>query len=95
MLEARFTIEHQAGLQARPAALFVQVASRFVSRIWVAKGLKKVNAKSIMGVMSLGVRQGDEVTIIIEGEDESKAMSAIQRLIASNFSDVPHNNASS
>nr|WP_204486622.1 HPr family phosphocarrier protein [Caldicoprobacter guelmensis] len=94
-MEARFTIEHQAGLQARPAALFVQVASRFVSRIWVVKGLKKVNAKSIMGVMSLGIKQGDEVTIIVEGEDESKAMSAIQRLIASNFSEVPHNSASS
>lgn len=92
MLEAKFTIEHQAGLQARPAALFVQVASRFVSRIWVVKGLKKVNAKSIMGVMSLGIKQGDEVTIVVEGEDENKAMSAIQRLITSNFSEVPSNN---
>lgn len=94
MLEAKFIIEHQAGLQARPAALFVQVASRFASRIWVVKGLKKVNAKSIMGVMSLGIRQGDEVTIIVEGEDESKAMTTIQRLIDSNFSEVPHNSAS-
>ncbi|MFO7294962.1 MAG: HPr family phosphocarrier protein [Clostridia bacterium] len=94
MLEAKFTIGHEAGLQARPAALFVQVASRFASRIWVVKGLKKVNAKSIMGVMSLGIRQGDEVTIIVEGEDESKAMTTIQRLIDSNFSEVPHNSAS-
>lgn len=94
MLEAKFTIGHEAGLQARPAALFVQVASRFASRIWVVKGLKKVNAKSIMGVMSLDIRQGDEVTIIVEGEDESKAMTTIQRLIDSNFSEVPHNSAS-
>jgi len=94
VLEAKFTIGHEAGLQARPAALFVQVASRFASRIWVVKGLKKVNAKSIMGVMSLGIRQGDEVTIIVEGEDESKAMTTIQRLIDSNFSEVPHNSAS-
>jgi len=94
VLEAKFTIGHEAGLQARPAALFVQVASRFASRIWVVKGLKKVNAKSIMGVMSLDIRQGDEVTIIVEGEDESKAMTTIQRLIDSNFSEVPHNSAS-
>jgi len=94
VLEAKFTIGHEAGLQARPAALFVQVASRFASRIWVVKGLKKVNAKSIMGVMSLDIRQGDEVTIIVEGDDESKAMTTIQRLIDSNFSEVPHNSAS-
>lgn len=94
MLEAKFTIGHEAGLQARPAALFVQVASRFASRIWVVKGLKKVNAKSIMGVMSLGIRQGDEVTIIVEGEDEDGAMSAIRRLIESGFSEVPNNSIS-
>ena len=48
MLEIRITIAHEAGLQARPAALFVQVANKFTSRIWIAKGDKKVNAKSIL-----------------------------------------------
>jgi phosphotransferase system HPr (HPr) family protein len=89
VLETRITIAHEAGLQARPAALFVQVANKFTSRIWIAKGDKKVNAKSILGVMSLGVRQGDEITVIVNGDDEENAMSAMQKLIASNFSEVP------
>ena len=88
-METRITIAHEAGLQARPAALFVQVANKFTSRIWIEKGDKKVNAKSILGVMSLGVRQGDEITVIVNGDDEENAMSAMQKLIASNFSEVP------
>ncbi len=88
MQETKVTIMHEWGLHARPAALFVQVASKFSARIWIVKGLKKVNAKSIMGVMSLEVCQGDEITLIVEGKDEKEALSAIQRLIDSNFSDV-------
>ncbi|MGI6188887.1 MAG: HPr family phosphocarrier protein [Clostridiales bacterium] len=91
MLEAKITVTHEAGLQARPAALFVQVANRFTSRIWITKGTKKVNAKSILGVMSLGVVQGDEVTITIDGEDEGTAMFTMKKLIISNFSDIPQN----
>ena len=93
MLEAKLTVAHEAGLQARPAALFVQVANKFASRIWITKETKKVNAKSILGVMSLGVQQGDEVTIIIDG-DEERAMHAMMKLILSNFSDIPQNDIS-
>jgi len=80
---------HEAGLHARPAALFVQVASKFTSRIWVQTDSKKVNAKSIMGVMSLGVYLGEEITLIVEGKDEKEAIAALGRLIKSNFTDVP------
>ena len=80
---------HEAGLNARPAALFVQVSSKFNSRIWVKTGSKKVNAKSIMGIMSLGIRLGDEFILIIEGSDEKEAINALTELINSNFTHVP------
>jgi len=80
---------HEAGLHARPAALFVQVASKFSSRIWIQTDTKKVNAKSIMGVMSLGVYSGNEITLIIGGKDEKDAMAALNKLIKSNFVEVP------
>lgn len=89
MKVSTITIDHPTGLHARPAALFVQVASKFQSRIWVEKGSKKVNAKSIMGVMSLSVRKGDEVIITADGKDEKKAMEAIKRMVESNFTDIP------
>lgn len=80
---------HDAGLNARPAALFVQVSSKYNSRIWVQIGSKKVNAKSIMGVMSLGVAKDGEIEVIIEGNDEQKALEALKELIDSNFSHIP------
>ena len=92
MLSGTFKIMHEAGLHARPAALFVQIASKFSSRIWVETDSKKVNAKSIMGVMSLGVHSGQEITLIIEGKDEKEAMTALTRLIKSNFTDIPEVN---
>jgi phosphocarrier protein HPr len=89
MQVSTITVNHQTGLHARPAALFVQVASKFQSRIWVELGSKKVNAKSIMGVMSLSVSKGDEVVLIADGKDEKKAMAAIKKLVDSNFTDMP------
>jgi len=89
LLSATFKIMHEAGLHARPAALFVQVASKFSSRIWIQTDTKKVNAKSIMGVMSLGVYSGNEITLIIDGKDEKDAMAALNKLIKSNFVEVP------
>lgn len=65
------------GLEARPIALLVQEASRFDSRIYLEMGTKKVNAKSIMGMMSLGLANGDEIIITTEGSDEDAAASAI------------------
>jgi len=89
MQVSTITVNHETGLHARPAALFVQVASKFTSRLWVERGSKKVNAKSIMGVMSLSVSKGDEVVLIADGKDEKKAMAAIKQLVNSNFTDIP------
>ena len=80
---------HEDGLSARPAALFVQVSSKFNSRIWVKVDSKKVNAKSIMGIISLGVGQDNEITITAEGNDQEEAMRALTELIDSTFSCIP------
>ena len=81
---------HPAGLNARPAALFVQVASNFISRIWIETGSKKVNAKSIMGVMSLKVPADGQITILAQGNDADDAIDSLVMLIDSNFSHIPN-----
>ncbi|MDP4106697.1 MAG: HPr family phosphocarrier protein, partial [Bacillota bacterium] len=67
-------VKLKTGLQARPAALFVQEANRFSSDIFLEKDGKKVNAKSIMGLMSLAVSTGTEINIIADGDDEQSAI---------------------
>lgn len=77
-MESRdFKIVAEAGIHARPATLLVQTASKFSSNITLSYQGKEVNLKSIMGVMSLGVGQGADVTIKTEGDDEEAAMAAI------------------
>ena len=72
MVQGKVEVRLKTGLQARPAALFVQEANRFASDVFLEKNGKKVNAKSIMGLMSLAVSTGTEVTLIAEGDDERK-----------------------
>lgn len=74
-------VKNKTGLHARPAALFVQTAGKFLSEIIVKKEDKEVNAKSIMGIMALGVSQGNEITIIARGEDEKEAVEALVDLL--------------
>lgn len=74
MITKEVTIINKLGLHARPAALFVQRANKFVSDIIVEKETKKINAKSIMGIMSLGVGKGDTIRLITDGPDEEEAM---------------------
>ncbi|WP_080873345.1 HPr family phosphocarrier protein [Oceanobacillus timonensis] len=81
MVEKTVKIELDSGLQARPAAYFVQEANRFDSHIFLEKDQKKVNAKSIMGLMSLALTKGVEITLIIEGEDEEEAMKHLTSLV--------------
>ena len=69
------------GLESRPAALFVQVASKFNSRIYIMLDNKKVNAKSIMGMMSLGMVEGEEVSVTAEGDDEEEAIAELVSLL--------------
>ena len=82
MITKKMTINIPSGLEARPVALFVQVASRYESSIFVEIKDKKINAKSIMGMMSLGLDKGEEVTVITDGSDESDAMSSIEAYLS-------------
>jgi phosphocarrier protein len=85
MTERMVTIKNRAGIHARPAALLVQTASKFASKIWLEKGTEKINAKSIMGIITLGAAFGTPIRIVTEGEDESAACAAIEALFESRF----------
>ena len=85
MIRKQFIIQNKVGLHARPAALFVQTAKKFKSNITVEKDGNKINAKSILGVLSLGAEQGTRITVEIEGQDEEQAMQALAQLIENKF----------
>ena len=78
-------IKNKDGLRARPAAMFVQTASQFTSQILIERGNKKINAKSIMGVLSLGVQSGEAIHLIVNGEDERAAIDAISKMVEGDF----------
>ncbi len=81
MKKSTVEIKLQNGLEARPVAMLVQVASKYESRIYLESTGKKVNAKSIMGMMSLGLDNGDQVTVTAEGTDENEAVDAIEKYL--------------
>ncbi len=81
MVEKKMKISIPNGLEARPVALLVQVASQYESSIYVNCEDKKVNAKSIMGMMSLGLAAGDEVVVSANGKDEEVAMENIEKYL--------------
>ena len=80
-------INNEVGLHARPATFFIQKANEFKSSIWVEKDHRRVNAKSLLGVLSMGIVQGTEITIVAEGPDEVVAADSLAELISSNFSE--------
>lgn len=82
MVSKSMTINIPKGLEARPVALLVQVASQYESSIYAEIQEKKVNAKSIMGMMSLGLAEGEKITIIANGPDEDAAVDAIDKYIS-------------
>ena len=79
-----YTITDELGIHARPAGMLVKEASEFASKIMIASP-KEVDAKRIMGVMSLGVKKGDTVKLTIEGEDEDAAASALEAFLSANL----------
>lgn len=81
MVQQQVTVKLKTGLQARPAAFFVQEANRFASEVFVEKDNKKVNAKSIMGIMSLAISSGTDITISAEGPDASQAVNSLVALV--------------
>lgn len=82
MISKEITIRLENGLEARPVAMLVQVASQFDSSIYLEAGGKKVNAKSIMGMMSLGLDTGEKVKAVIEGSDEETALEGIEKYLS-------------
>lgn len=81
MIKEKVTVGLKNGLEARPAALFVQIASKFESHIAVVVDEKNVNAKSIMGMMSLGTIKGSAIELVVDGEDEQVALEALTKFL--------------
>ena len=82
MLKKSMKIQLKNGLEARPVAVLVQVASQHESTVYIESEGKKVNAKSIMGMMSLGLDSGEEVTVIADGKDEEEAVASIEKFLS-------------
>lgn len=87
MLSGKVTVQNSVGLHARPATFFIQKANEFKSSIWVEKDERRVNAKSLLGVLSLNLVQGAEISIIADGSDDADAVKTLVELIESNFSE--------
>lgn len=85
MISRGVTISNSVGLHARPATFFVQKANSFKSSIWVEKEDCRVNAKSLLGVLSLGISKGTTITLIADGVDEGLAIDGLAELIDSEF----------
>ena len=86
-LEREVTIMNRLGLHARPAAMFVRIASRHRAEIWVSKEGEEVNGKSIMGLMMLAAGQGSKLRIRCDGPDADKAMEELEELIKAGFNE--------
>lgn len=85
MIMKSVKVNTQVGLHARPATFFIQKANTYKSTIWVEKEDRKVNAKSLLGVLSLGIAKGMTVTLIAEGPDEADALAGLAALVDSGF----------
>ena len=85
MYSKEATVNNQVGLHARPATFFIQKANEFKCSIWVEKDERRVNAKSLLGVLSLGVVKGTTINLIADGADEKEAVDGLIELISGNF----------
>ena len=87
MISRDVTIQNNVGLHARPATFFIQKANEFKSGIWVEKDDRRVNAKSLLGVLSLGIVGGTTIRIIADGADEQAAVDGLIKLVESGFAE--------
>ena len=85
MVTQEVTINNEVGLHARPATFFIQKANEFKCGIWVEKDERRVNAKSLLGVLSLGITKGTTITLLADGSDEKEAIAALSELVSGNF----------
>ncbi|MBQ5972565.1 MAG: HPr family phosphocarrier protein [Oscillospiraceae bacterium] len=86
MITREITVNNQVGLHARPATYFIQKANEFRCGIWIIREDRQVNAKSLLGVLSLGVTKGSTITLRADGVDEQVAVDTLCELIESDFS---------
>lgn len=87
MVSREVTIKNNVGLHARPATFFIQKANSFKSSIWVEREDRRINAKSLLGVLSLGIVKGMTITIIADGQDEAEAVEGLATLIDTGFNE--------
>ncbi len=87
MFSKDVTVQNQVGLHARPATFFIQKANEFKASIWVEKDERRVNAKSLLGVLSLGIVGNTSIRVIADGADEEAAVDALVKLVESGFAE--------
>lgn len=87
MIQREVTITNSSGLHARPATFFIQKANTYRSGVWVVKDDRKVSAKSLLGVLSIGIAKGMTITLVADGDDEVSAIEGLVELIESGFND--------
>ncbi len=87
MYSKEITISNPVGLRARPATFFIQKANEFKSSIWIEKEERRANAKSLLGVLSLGISEGSVITLVADGADETDAIDALAKLIIEELKD--------
>ncbi|MBQ6888866.1 MAG: HPr family phosphocarrier protein [Lachnospiraceae bacterium] len=85
MKEFKYVIKDKDGMHARPAGLFVKEASLYPCTVSICRGDKEVDAKRILGIMGLGIKSGEEITIKVEGEKEEEAMEALRKFLEENL----------
>ena len=87
MISREVTITNSIGLHARPATFFIQKANAYKASVWVEKDDRRVNAKSLLGVLSLGIAQGMTITLLADGQDEEDALNGLMALINTGFTE--------
>ena len=87
MISRDITIKNSVGLYARPATFFIQKANSYKSSIWIEKDDRRVNAKSLLGVLSLGITGGTDIRIIADGNDENEALAALVQMVEAGFAE--------
>ncbi|MGM9665461.1 MAG: HPr family phosphocarrier protein [Eubacteriales bacterium] len=87
MISRDVTIVNSVGLHARPATFFIQKANSYKASIWIEKDDRRVNAKSLLGVLSMGIVKGTVITLIADGTDEVEALDGLEKLILSELND--------
>lgn len=88
MIEKNIVINSPSGLQSKSAAVFIQKASGYKSDVWVFKGDRKANGKSLLGILSLGIGKGDKIKLSVEGADEAEAAAGLEKYLVTDIGDI-------